>query len=195
VDCHNCGKRGHIAAVCRSKKKPPKSPRNKKEGKTLGTKYVATETEQEPGDSKYLPLHAVEGNATPPIKVSLLINGTVHSFELDTGAAVTIISDKTCKELLPNAQLKKSGVLLKTYSGERIPVVGDVDIRVQYEQQTHKLALTVVAGEGPSLLGRNWLQHLKLNWREIKAVTKHRVGGLDYLLEKYGDIFSNELGI
>jgi hypothetical protein len=39
-----------------------------------------------------------------------------------------------------------------------------------YEQQKHKLGLAVVAGDGPGLLGRNWLQHLTLNWREIKAL-------------------------
>ena len=89
--------------------------------------------------------------------------------------------------------LKESHVL-KTYTGEQLPVIGDVTVRVQYEQQTQEMDLTVVAGEGPSLLGRNWLQHLSLNWRDIKAVSQHAVGSLDYLLDKYGDIFVDELG-
>ena len=97
-------------------------------------------------------------------------------------------------ELFPDTTLRKSPVLLKTYSGEHLPLVGDMDVRVQYEQQTQNLVLTVVAGEGPSLIGRNWLQYLQLNWREIKAVRNHAVGSLDYLLDKYGDIFTDELG-
>ena len=51
-----------------------------------------------------------------------------------------------------------------------------------------------MAGDGPSLLGRDWLQHIKLNWREIKAVATHAVGSLEYLLDKYGDIFTDDLG-
>ena len=65
---------------------------------------------------------------------------------------------------------------------------------MQYEQQQRDLVLTVVAGGGPCLLGRNWLRHLTLNWREIKAVSQHAVGSLNYLLDKYGDLFTVELG-
>jgi hypothetical protein len=68
-----------------------------------------------------------------------------------------------------------------------------LDVDVQYEQQKHKL---VVAGDGPGLLGRNWLQHLTLNWREIKALARNIMGSFDALLEKLkcDDIFSDELG-
>ena len=65
---------------------------------------------------------------------------------------------------------------------------------VQYEQQMQELPLTVVAGDGPSLLGRDWLQHLTLNWKKINTVSKHASGNLEYLLDKYGDLFKNELG-
>ena len=207
ADCHNCGKRGHIASVCRSKPKRPnpmagqrqQQSHQRRQGHRLGTKYVMAKADEtnagsESPDDEYLPLYTVGGSATPPIEIPLLINNVKMGMELDTGAAVTIISEKTCMELFPDATLRNSPVLLKTYSGEHLPVVGDMDVRVQYEQQTQNLVLTVVAGEGPSLLGRNWLQYLQLNWREIKAVRNHAVGSLDYLLDKYGDIFTDELG-
>ena len=86
-------------------------------------------------------------------------------------------------------------MLLKTYTGEKLPVLGEMDVRVQYEQQQpHDLVLTVVKGDGPSLLWRNWLERIKLNWREIKAISTHSTGSLEYLLDKYGDIFKSELG-
>ena len=69
-----------------------------------------------------------------------------------------------------------------------------MDVCVQYEHQVQDLALTVVAGDGPSLLGRKWLQKIQLNWREIWAVTSHPSGTLGYLLDKYCDIFVEELG-
>lgn len=45
------------------------------------------------------------------------------------------------------------------------------------------------------LPGRNWLQHLRLHWRDIKAVSQYSVGSLEYLLDKHGDLFVDELGI
>ena len=134
------------------------------------------------------------GGATPPIKVPLTVDGKNLTMELDTGAAVTIVSEKQYDNLFSNRQLKKSQVLLKTYSGEPLPVIGEVEVRVQYEQQEKDLVLTVVAGNGPCLLGRNWLQQLTLNWRQIKAVSQHAEGSLNYLLDKYGDLFLDKLG-
>ena len=66
--------------------------------------------------------------------------------------------------VFPKAVLRDSSVLLRTYCGERIHVVGEMDVCVQYEHQVQDLVLTIVAGDGPSLLGRNWLQKIQLNW-------------------------------
>ena len=51
--------------------------------------------------------------------------------------------------------MKKSSLILKTYSRECLPVFEEVDVEVQYEQQKHNLSLVVVSGEGPGLLGRD----------------------------------------
>ena len=117
-------------------------------------------------DNESLPLYTVGGGATPPIKVSLIVDGKSLTIELDTGAVAAIVSEKQYKDLFPHLPLQQSQVLLKNYLGEQLPVVGDVRVQVQYEQQIQDLVLTVVAGEGPCLLESNWLQHLRLNWRD-----------------------------
>jgi hypothetical protein len=81
--------------------------------------------------AEYLSLHHVGGSNTPPIKVPVTINGVDHSLELDTGAAVTIMSEGKCKQLFPDMILRQSSILLRTYSGERIPVIGELDVDVQ----------------------------------------------------------------
>ena len=48
------------------------------------------------------------------------VNGVRLPMELDTGASVSIVSQETVKKLLPHAKVNKSGVILKTYSGERL---------------------------------------------------------------------------
>ena len=72
--------------------------------------------------------------------------------------------------------------------------MGEIEVKVEYENQNVKLILTVVAGDGPSLLGRNWLQLIRLNWHSIKVVNTPKDSSLDYLLDKFNDVFTEKLG-
>ena len=67
-------------------------------------------------------------------------------------------------------------------------------VDVQYGQQEVKqLPLIILEGEGPPLLGRNWLQQLRLDWSSIKAMTQS-LKSLKSVLENYAEVFQNELG-
>jgi len=70
--------------------------------------------------------------------------------------------------------IEKSNVLLKTYTDERMKVNGELPVEVRCGEQCEQFSLVVVAGDGPSLFGRNWLQHIQLDWKSIKAVTNAR---------------------
>ena len=48
--------------------------------------------------------------------------------ELDTGAAVSLISQRTFQKLLPGETLQTPHAQLCTYSGELIPVAGQLDV-------------------------------------------------------------------
>ena len=76
------------------------------------------------------------------------------------------------KTLFPDQELRPSDLVLKTYTNERLKVVGTLNVRVQYEDQFKKLVLVVTAGKGPSLFGRNWLNHINLNWKHIKSLDR-----------------------
>jgi len=55
----------------------------------------------------------------------------------------------------------------------------------------------VCSGNGLSLLGRNWLQEVKLNWPEIakiNGVIKCNTSAVEKLLTTYSDVFKPELG-
>ena len=51
----------------------------------------------------------------------------------------------------------------------------------------------IIEGDGPTLLGRNWLHHIRLDWSSIKAVLPHQRSLTD-LMEKYHGVFTDELG-
>ena len=70
-------------------------------------------------------------------------------------------------------------------------------VNVQYgQQEVKRLPLIVVKGDGPPLLGRNWLQHVHLDWKTIKKVAQHPdpKRSLELLQEKYKDVFQDKLG-
>ena len=72
-------------------------------------------------------------------------------------------------------------------------MVGRAVVRVRCGGQEEDLGLVVVDGGGPSLLGRDWLERLRLDWGEIRKV--HQAPStLESLLVVYGNLFRNELG-
>lgn len=104
------------------------------------------------------------------------------------------MSEKVFKRQFPRKSIKKSDVELKTYTGEPVKIVGETTIQVGYQdQQPQELTLVIVKGSGPSLLGRNWLQHFRLDWHHIKSIGSQK-NSLTALLDEYNDIFADELG-
>ena len=72
--------------------------------------------------------------------------------ELDTGAAASLVSEDRQKLHWPEHQLQESTARLKTYSGEHLEVLGNIDVKVEYGEQRVTVPLLVVKGGGPSLL-------------------------------------------
>ena len=197
VTCHACKKKGHIAAACRSKRSSPAPTRSRESTPVHSHKThqmkseLCVEEAVSSGDEYFL--HNVIGSSSKPLRVVLTVNGKLLEMELDTGADLSIISEETRKTLLPNLKIHKSTVSLKTYTGEPIKLVGNLHVRVQYQGQQARLVLIVVEGNGPSLLGRNWLKYLRLDWSTIARI--HRVPkAITELLDKYKLLFAEGLG-
>ena len=132
--------------------------------------------------------------STAPILVTMFLCNTPVTFEVDTGAAVTVMSGESFHQLLPGHTLHPSSVELKTYTGEPMKVIGETRVDISYQsQEVNSLSLVVVEGSGPSLLGRNWLHHITLDWSNIRTVLLEK-DELRKLLQEYAEVFSDELG-
>ena len=151
-------------------------------------------TKTESSSEEYRDVHKVEKYSNDPVYVHMLINGKRLSMELDTGAEVSIISHKTRKEIFPEEKLRPSKLKLKTYTIEPKKVAGTLKVKVQYEDQLKNLALVVTAGNGPSLLGRNWLNHINLNWKKLFTVCTARFGSLYALMQRHRQLFAEGVG-
>ena len=112
------------------------------------------------------------GSPSPnPITLTLDVNGQRLPMQLDRGgggggaAAVSLISTRTHKRLFPRCPLAKTSITLSTYTGKRMNVAGRLQVKVRYGQQCVYLPTSVrVEGGGPTLLGRSWLNEIRLDW-------------------------------
>ena len=130
-----------------------------------------------------------------PFIVAVKFNEKHLQMEVDTGAAMSVISRRTYKRLFSDLKLQKPTVHLKTYTGEEISLVGQITARVTYGEQTRTLSLIVVEGDGPSLLGRDWLFALQLKWKTIAMTTVDSTQRkVTEMLDKHKEMFTEELG-
>ena len=133
--------------------------------------------------------------AASSLRTTVLIDNRPLDMEVDTGAAFSLISEATFSKLWgsdPTPPLQPSGFPLRTYTGEPIRVLGSAMVTVKDNKQEAKLPLLVVGGDGPSLLGRNWLSAIGLEWKKIFAIRTQQ--GLQSILEQHKDVFKSELG-
>ena len=128
---------------------------------------------------------------TPPILVKIKLDGCVIDMEVDTGASICLMPESTFNTLWPGRSLQSSSMRLQTYLKETIPVVGCTCVNVDYNGQVCELPLVVVGGFGPSLLGRDWLSQIQLDWRQINQVHN---ASLVSVLARYPGVFKEGLG-
>ena len=115
--------------------------------------------------------------------------------EIDTGASLSLISKATYDKLQSSAALpplKTEQIKLRTYTGEEISVLGSISVTVQSETCTCTLPLLVVEGDDTSLIGRNWLTELRLDWKAVHAISLNH--SLESILEQNKEIFQQGLG-
>ena len=130
------------------------------------------------------------------------INGTPVSMEIDTGAAVSIMSSSTVSEKCPDllGKLQPCQTKLTNYSGVDIPVMGQVEVQVKVKasatsEATLGLPLVIVQGSGETLLGRNWLSKIRLDWARIFSISGwNRADAVSEILSRHEDVFADGLG-
>ena len=184
--CHACKKRGHIVRACRSKLKMPKKTHHLQE----------EHTDSEEDDGAYT-LFTVRSLASQPLVGKVTINGVAVQMELDTGAAYSVITQTTYQRIAQQKSinsLEPSDLRLRSYSGDNIQVYGQVPVVARYGQQERELYVQVVAGNGPDLMGRDWLSELKVTLKVGEVNTVEGGNSLQTVLERHSAVFEKGLG-
>ena len=119
---------------------------------------------------------------------TVTLNGMPVMMEIDT----SIISSRQFEQIRQGSQqlqlTTENLPTLITYSGHMIQPAGGVTVDVRHQELSYTLPCLVVSGNGPSLLGRDWLEHMKLDWSAV-----HRVDEVDYAV-MLPELFKDGLG-
>ena len=123
-----------------------------------------------------------------PIIIDVKMNGQSLKMEVYTGAALSIVSEKVWMTV---GQLQTSRVVLRTYNQTKLMVLEEAKVLVEYGNQFHNLMIRVLKEDGPSLVARDWLKHLQLDWKMVYNV-QHSVehdSVWQSVLSKYSNVF------
>ena len=200
--CFACGAIGHTRAACRSRTGPQRVGLVEEEhlapsgspGTPSGGSSVHNDGEHEPYYLFRAQSVQVGEKRKPPLMVDVCVDGCPLRMELDTGAALSVYSERSFRDIWPEGgpQLESCDKRLKSYSGEVLELCGQAMVDVRYGEQRARLPLVIVKGDGPFLFGRNWLSSLKLDWPSICHVADRCRAKT--IVSEFPDVFSDGLG-
>eukprot|EP00731_Ephydatia_muelleri_P001856 Em0001g1856a len=150
--------KGHIEAKCKTRqdKEETKWMEEQGEDECKGHRYHVIDTLCE--ETMGSVFKSQDTSGTSVYRVKMEINGEMLMMEIDTGAAVSLISEDTYRKKFSKLQLTASAVRLATYTTQRIEVCGEVRVRVRLGDQEKHCRLVVVAGKGPNAEGLHPLE-------------------------------------
>lgn len=198
VICCRCGKKGHLAKVCRApspsrdqpsgwpayRRPPARAPRTREDC------FAVIRDQPQPA------IAVSQANVALGNKIyfNVHLEGAPCSMAVDTGSAKSVVSWATIKHMMPTISKKRLSpcyIQLWDYQGNAIPIVGSSKFRVTTPNFNVRLPLIVVQGNLPSLLGLDWFDALGLGVSSINTTTADDLGSLT---EEFATVFDGQLG-
>ena len=171
AECRNCRKKGHIARTCRSK--PPiqnsqsRQPRWRQQTNLL-TKDPPEDADSDPDIRRSSLLFVYYYK---PISQTSTCECSTESYSPLHGGRVSVCNQqKHVQQILAECTSPSSRTFSCKTPDLALPVLGTVHVEVTSNNQTANLPLVVVKEHGPSFFGRDWLQHIKLDWKTLNNV-------------------------
>ncbi|XP_061876955.1 uncharacterized protein K02A2.6-like [Entelurus aequoreus] len=186
--CSSCQGKNHFAKQCFSKWKEGKK------GKTVNivdepdlsdTFFVGMVNLESEQISKPDNVNDVTGEDT--WIAPLMINGTVVTMRLETGAKANLISMCDVKAMKNKPQIKRKESGLKDYNGQPIKCLGTCRLSVTVKGKVHHLCFFVVNEGRESLLGDRACEELALVKRVYSIIPKN--DSMETIVQNFSDVF------
>ncbi|XP_075150535.1 uncharacterized protein LOC142224639 [Haematobia irritans] len=168
--CYECGKVNHFARMCTFRKRFVKQMyADQNEGKE----------EEDDEDDLFIGVVDKKKNVTE-WNVEVTIKHQKIICQIDTGAQANIMSAKTA-DMLKMKSFFKTSVRIFTFSGERIPVLGTVDLDFIYKDELFNATFFIVNMECKNIIGIEMAVKMNLV-KEINSISINKT------IEKYSDV-------
>ncbi|XP_046391558.1 uncharacterized protein K02A2.6-like [Ischnura elegans] len=179
-ECRRCGKRGHIAKQCRP---GGHAQIHEVEGVVNLDEEAAAAASVHPEYERCHGIHSAGevGEFLGPevCKCTLDVEGTEITFEIDSGASVTVMGVKQFERLLRGLTLRRCALRLKSASGSALGIKGQTIVSVKRISDNkgteNRVQLTLIVIDSDlrfPLLGRAWLDVLKPNWKNLLSINQ-----------------------
>jgi hypothetical protein len=203
--CHQCLKIGHVKRMCKSGRlaKPLQTMKRNVHyvDESLNEADYRGESSEEEAVLHYVTddeNHTVGSLTSKPLTVNMVINGVNIDMEIDSGSPVSLMPQVEFEKHFGSVELEHSDVRLSTFTGESLKVNGFVMVDVTHDKKTYCLKLYVVDHGRTTLLGRDWLHSIKLDWKRIYVVNSVETAKpsdvLSMLKDRYAVLFEESLG-
>lgn len=182
VKCTKCNKMGHLARVCLQ------TVRQNSNNQIDEPDVVDTES--------ICDINAIRFNSTDKFMINVNIENKKVQMELDTGAALSSMSLVEFTRLRLGNRIFKTGLRMKTYTGELITPVGVAYVKCNYRDQPFHGKLYIIRQDVDAIFGRAWIRDVKLNIADINKVSLESTvsSELDKIIAKYSPVFDGKLG-
>ncbi|XP_040065535.1 uncharacterized protein LOC120839338 [Ixodes scapularis] len=140
--CYQCTRFGHLARACRAKQSTDGAVHN-----------LSEQEDNNPELQLYNVYHVNPEN--PPFEVEVRLEKQAVKMQVDTGAAVSLISENAFKQLAKPPPLRKCAVRVRTYGAAPLQVQGQAEVSVDFNGKCKVLPIIVATGGEPALLGRD----------------------------------------
>ncbi|XP_045483761.1 uncharacterized protein K02A2.6-like [Harmonia axyridis] len=168
--CSKCKVKGHLGKVC----------------------FKSKNTESTNQIEELFSIESEHIDYREKFMVKIKIEGKILIFEVDSGAAVSIMSYSMFKNFFPTLQIKKTDLKLVTYCKKVLDVVGYSRMGCIYETETHILNLYIVNTDRKPILGREWIRQLNIKLQNINQISVMNTP--ENILQKYPIVLEKSMG-
>ncbi|XP_036340020.1 uncharacterized protein K02A2.6-like [Rhagoletis pomonella] len=198
ANCHNCGRKGHIAAVCMKNK----NKKNHDEVKSANNKNKVASTQKHKAKSANT-VDAIEEiySLTGVVKVESnkniidveLLNKIV-AFQMDSGATVSVFNYTTYKQL-NSPQLTKCNRILHAFGQQPIPILGELNTVANCGNKSKQITLILTSIEKcNNLFGLDLFKAFAFEIQQVSNVEVELTLQITELSRKYKEVFEPALG-
>lgn len=188
--CNSCGIQGHISTVCMSaqsataRSKSSQRPSSNLNFNGRGESSVnsihsfheilSVDVDNAPYPDPIETVHTLaSSSSSDKIVVDVSINNCSLPFQVDTGASCSMVGLFGYQQLGKPAY-QMTNKILKAYGGVSVPVLGNIDVDVQWDNSRLHLPLLVINSvRASNILGMDWFRALNFEVKFPKNLFVH----------------------